>query len=135
MTDFYQKVLNNKNLVSPPLQNSKRAIIDFKTKFFVLNFLDIRRIFLYKVYVRGIMNTKLTLRLEETLIARAKLYAKKRGKSLSQLIAEYFKAIAQRGKSLEERRLGPKTQQLVGILKDRPLSEEDYRSYLEKKYS
>ena len=36
------------------------------------------------------MQTKLTLRLEEQLIERAKAHAKKRGKSVSQMVADYF---------------------------------------------
>ena len=36
------------------------------------------------------MQTKLTLRLEDHLIAQAKDYAQASGKSLSQMVAEYF---------------------------------------------
>jgi len=36
------------------------------------------------------MQTKLTLRLEETLIEQAKQEAKKRGLSLSKIVSEYF---------------------------------------------
>ena len=36
------------------------------------------------------MQTKLTLRMDDELIARAKAHAKKRGKSVSQLVADYF---------------------------------------------
>ena len=36
------------------------------------------------------MNTKLTLRLDENLIKSAKNYASSSGKSVSQLVADYF---------------------------------------------
>lgn len=36
------------------------------------------------------MQTKLTLRLEEDLIAGAKAFAKRSGRSVSQIVAEYF---------------------------------------------
>ena len=39
------------------------------------------------------MQTKLTLRLEDQLIKDAKQYARQSGKSLSQMVAEYFLAI------------------------------------------
>lgn len=40
------------------------------------------------------MQTKLTLRLEEQLIARAKSYAALAGKLVSQLMADYFKSLS-----------------------------------------
>ena len=39
------------------------------------------------------MQTKLTLRLEDKLIEKAKILARKRGKSLSKLVSEYFRVI------------------------------------------
>lgn len=39
------------------------------------------------------MNTKLTLTIEESLIARAKRYAKDKGRSLSDIIENYLKVI------------------------------------------
>ena len=36
------------------------------------------------------MQTKLTLRLDEHLIENAKVFAKQSGKSLSQMVADYF---------------------------------------------
>jgi hypothetical protein len=39
------------------------------------------------------MNTKLTLTIEQTLIEKAKEYAKSKGRSLSDLVENYFKAI------------------------------------------
>jgi hypothetical protein len=39
------------------------------------------------------MNTKLTLTIEHSLIEKAKEYAKNRGRSLSDIVENYFKAI------------------------------------------
>lgn len=39
------------------------------------------------------MNTKLTLTLEDTVIEKAKIYAKKKERSLSSLIENYLKAL------------------------------------------
>lgn len=39
------------------------------------------------------MNTKLTLTIEQTLIEKAKEYAKGKGRSLSDIVENYFKAL------------------------------------------
>lgn len=39
------------------------------------------------------MNTKLTLTIEQTIIERAKKYARKKGRSLSDIIENYLKVI------------------------------------------
>lgn len=39
------------------------------------------------------MNTKLTLTIEQSLIEKAKKYAKGKGRSLSDIVENYFKAI------------------------------------------
>ncbi|MDH5366136.1 MAG: DUF6364 family protein [Cyclobacteriaceae bacterium] len=39
------------------------------------------------------MNTKLTLTIEQALIEKAKEYAKSKGRSLSDIVENYFKAI------------------------------------------
>ena len=43
------------------------------------------------------MNTKLTLTIEQTLIEKAKKYAKSKGRSLSDIVENYFKAIVKEG--------------------------------------
>lgn len=79
------------------------------------------------------MQTKLTLRLDDALINEVKKQAKKSGKSVSQLVAEYFQLLST--KSVEaEQKLPPLTQALRGALKGSKLDEKDYRKYLEKKY-
>ncbi len=44
------------------------------------------------------MSTKLTLRLDETLINKAKKTAKARGVSLSKLVSDYFQSVLSRQK-------------------------------------
>ncbi len=43
------------------------------------------------------MNTKLTLTIEQALIEKAKEYAKAKGRSLSDIVENYFKAIVREG--------------------------------------
>ncbi|MFM2359404.1 MAG: hypothetical protein RLY16_1397 [Bacteroidota bacterium] len=79
------------------------------------------------------MNVKLTLTLEENVIERAKLYAKKTGRSLSDLIENYLDAITQ------EQAVGdipPKLQKIIGAVKlpDNFDEEKELRAYLEKKH-
>ncbi len=84
------------------------------------------------------MVTKLTLRLNAELIKQAKVYAKKKGKSVSQIVSDYFSLLNQRndglaGKSKPSSSL-PLTKSLRGVLKESDLSEKDYKKYLEDKY-
>lgn len=83
------------------------------------------------------MNKKLTLRLDESIIKRAKKYAKERGTSVSQLVANYFNTIEgeQTGQpNKSDVNIPPVTKSLVGILSDADVDEKDYRTYLEKKH-
>lgn len=79
------------------------------------------------------MQTKLTLRLEEELIEQAKAYAGRAGKSLSQVVADYFRLLT----TADKRSAGPSaplTQSLRGLLKGTGVDEKDYRRYLEEKH-
>jgi hypothetical protein len=101
------------------------------------------------------MNTKLTLRMDEALIASAKSYAAAHGSSVSHMVANYFAALghfsADTAKVVKaaptqtddapdgwQDDLGPLTRSLVGILKAKPgqpqVTEGDYYAYLERKY-
>jgi hypothetical protein len=82
------------------------------------------------------VNTKLTLRLDEKTIRGAKAYAHHEGKSVSQVVADYFRLIAGVGRAVPRRTrgYGPLTTQLYGSLKGRRVSESDYRKHLEEKY-
>ena len=78
------------------------------------------------------MNTKLTLRLEQRLVRRAKAYAKRAGKSVSQVVAEYFSLLGQSDDG-EETELSPTVRSLKGALKSDRGSRSDYRRHLEEK--
>jgi hypothetical protein len=72
------------------------------------------------------MQTKLTLRLEERLIVRAKAWARRRGISLSKAVTTLFEQLP----ASSEPTLTPWTQKLVGIAargKGRPLSDVEVR--------
>lgn len=75
------------------------------------------------------METKLTLRMDEALIARAKREAGKRGSSLSKMVSGYFQAITTKEKTSD---LPPVTAKLVGSLKGARV--ESYRRHLEEKH-
>jgi hypothetical protein len=78
------------------------------------------------------MATKLTLRMDEHTIRKAKRQARQRGKSVSRMVAEFIESVGL--EPTPEKPLPPTTASLVGILKNRDVSEEDYKSYLRKKY-
>ena len=79
------------------------------------------------------MQTKLTLRLEDQLISQAKSYAEQAGKSVSQIVAEYFKLLTSEN-TKQTHPSAPITKSLRGILKDAKLDEGDYKRYLEGKH-
>ena len=79
------------------------------------------------------MQTKLTLRLDSALIRRAKAHAHQSGKSVSQLVADYF-ALLESPPIVAETQLPPITRSLYGILAGSSVNEEDYHTYLEEKY-
>ena len=79
------------------------------------------------------METKLTLRIEEKLINRAKMYAQKSGKSVSQLVSDFF-ALLGPGEKKESLDVTPKVKSLKGAFRGADLSLDRYRRHLEDKY-
>jgi hypothetical protein len=77
------------------------------------------------------MNTKLTLRMDETAIRRAKEEARRRGKSVSQMMGDFVVLL---GEKKQPQRLPPVTASLVGVIKDRKISEDDYKKHLREKH-
>jgi uncharacterized protein (DUF3820 family) len=81
------------------------------------------------------MNTKLTLTIEQTIIARAKKYAKQKGRSLSDIIENYLKVIAREDTSTDIK-ITPLIKSLRGSFKTPP--DFDYKkelsASLQKKY-
>jgi len=78
------------------------------------------------------MQTKLTLRLDDRLIQDAKRHARRSGKSLSQMVAEYFSAVTSPTGVRGE--LTPVVSRLKGALAGTNVDREDYRGYLEGKH-
>lgn len=81
------------------------------------------------------MSKKLTLRLDEEVIERAKDYAAQRGTSVSRLAERYFRAVTERTDQHEEdwrQELTDVTRTFLGSLKD--VGEDDYKNYLQEKY-
>lgn len=77
------------------------------------------------------MQTKLTLRLDSKLIEQAKEHAKQQGKSLSQVVADYFRLFTQNSKAKET---APVTRSLIGVLESSQFDTDDYKKHLEEKY-
>lgn len=78
------------------------------------------------------MQTKLTLRVDEELVRKAKRYSKRSGKSISRLVADYLSLI-NAPEDMDEQELTPRVRSLLGALAGSRVSEKDYRKHLEKK--
>ncbi len=78
------------------------------------------------------MTTKLTLRIDEKLIERAKSHAQRTGKSVSRMVEDYFELLPDAGQA-GHRALPPIVSSLLGILRNANVDEEDYRRHLEEK--
>ena len=81
------------------------------------------------------MTTKLTLRLDHTVIRKAKKTASRKGVSLSRMVEDYFKAVADQGS--QEVRESPVLYEVAGVLSGRRDSAQlraDYRKHLAVKY-
>ena len=82
------------------------------------------------------MNTKLTLTIEKEVIDVAKVYAKEKGQSLSEMVENYFKILTSERGKFQERQLSSKVRKLRGIIKvDNNLNyQEILTEELSKKY-
>lgn len=79
------------------------------------------------------MQTKLTLRLDDQLVKQAKNYAEQSGKSVSQLVADYFSLL--NAKPSSKLAITPSVKRLKGVLKKSQTNNvQDYQKYLEEKY-
>ncbi|HCW51655.1 MAG TPA: antitoxin [Clostridiales bacterium] len=78
------------------------------------------------------MHRKLTLRLDEALIQKMKRISKKSGKSVSQMVADYFSLIDEVDPHRAE--MTPRVRSLFGALAGAKVSEGDYRRHLEAKH-
>ena len=78
------------------------------------------------------MNTKLTLTIEQMVITRAKKYARKKGRSLSDLVENYLKVIS-REEFTPEVEISPMIKSLRGSFK--APADLDYKKELSKALS
>jgi len=79
------------------------------------------------------MNTKLTLRLDDELIRGAKRYAARSGKSVSQLVGDYF-AILEAQDEASGVELTSRVRRLLGAIAGAAVDEQDYLRHLEDKH-
>jgi len=79
------------------------------------------------------MNTKLTLTLDKEIIEIAKVYAKDKGQSLSEMVENYFKLVTADRRKISEKQLSPKVRKLRGIIKTD--KEIDYKQTLAEELS
>lgn len=81
------------------------------------------------------MDTKLTLKLNQEVIKKAKFYAKSNHTSLSRLIENYLNSLTQKEQK-SEIEVSPLVSSLTGVISDQSVNDfkKEYREYLEKKY-
>jgi hypothetical protein len=79
------------------------------------------------------MNTKLTLSLDKEIIAEAKSYARSHQVSLSKLIENYLNSLTHESNNRDA--ISPLVESLTGIIPSDYDEREDYRNYIDKKYS
>lgn len=79
------------------------------------------------------MQTKLTLRVDEELIRRAKEHARKSGKSVSRIVADFL-ALLESPVEKQVVELTPTVRSLLGALSGNPVGKDDYYRYLEEKH-
>ena len=82
------------------------------------------------------METKLTLRLNDKVIERAKKYARKRKISLSRMIEAYLDSLTREKSREKETDITPLVESLSGVI-DLPSDfdyRKEYRDHLTKKY-
>ena len=79
------------------------------------------------------MQTKLTLRLEKSLVDLAKSYAANHGKSVSKMVSDYF-ILLKEAQIPSNEETTPVAQSLKGSLGKTKISKKDYLNHLEDKY-
>jgi len=81
------------------------------------------------------MDSKLTLKLKNNIIEKAKLYAKKQNISLSRLIENYLKTVTIKDEN-EAVKISPLVLSLTGVIElEESNYKEKYTDYLSEKYT
>jgi hypothetical protein len=82
------------------------------------------------------METKLTLRMDENVIERAKIYARNHKISLSKMIESYFNSLTETNENSTEIKISELVESISGVIQV-PNDFDDkneYRNYLDEKY-
>ena len=82
------------------------------------------------------METKLTLRLNDQIIEKAKIYARSHKISLSKMIESYLHSLTNQNEKEKNKFITPFVESLSGVI-DLPSGfdyKKEYRSYLDEKY-
>ena len=82
------------------------------------------------------METKLTLRLNDQIIEKAKIYARSHKISLSKMIESYLDSLTNQNEKEKNKLITPFVESLSGVI-DLPSdfdNKKEYRDFLDKKY-
>ena len=103
-------------------------------KFIILT-LKVRIEYIYLYVYLNVMNSKLTVKLNSIVIARAKKYAKKHNTSLSKMIEGYLDSVTR--ENISGIGITPLVESLSGVIElpDDYDYRKDYTDYLNQKYS
>lgn len=71
--------------------------------------------------------------MNQDLIRRVKSYARKSGKSVSAIVADFFELLDER-QNRRGARLTPAVRSLLGVMEGSSLDEQDYRKHLERRH-
>jgi cell division protein FtsX len=78
------------------------------------------------------MNTKLTLKLESSVINQAKKYARKHQTSVSKMVENYLKSVTH--EEMDQEDISPLVKSLSGVI-DAPITDKSsYLNFLNEKY-
>jgi hypothetical protein len=79
------------------------------------------------------MKARLTLSLDERLVRRAKAHARRSGKTVSQIVADYFPLLGAPSRAKGED-FTPTVRALKGVLRDRRVGEASYRKHVRQEH-
>lgn len=80
------------------------------------------------------MQAELVLQLDEQLLQHARHYARRQGKTVSQVVTDYLTKLSVDEPASTMQELPPITKSLRGVLREMQGDEEDYKQYLAEKH-
>lgn len=78
------------------------------------------------------MDTKLTLKLDQSVIHSAKIFAASHNRSLSHLVEDFFRNLIT--DTEPHRQFSPLVEELSGVVSEKEITKLEYGRYLEEKY-